>query len=68
MNHLEKEAQEHVTRKRQAFVRTLGGKINEVESLIRSNVWDCREVELARDHLTSSFLWVREAVEKYGVK
>ena len=65
---LEQEAQDHIVKKKQVFEEGLLDHFTWIEEYPNSNLWDTEELGIAKQHLTTTLLWVRHSVDKYGIK
>lgn len=65
---LEQEAQDHIVKKKQVFEEGLLDHFTWIEEYLNSNLWDTEELGIAKQHLTTTMLWVRHSVDKYGIK
>lgn len=65
---LEQEAQDHIDKKRQVFEEGLLDHFTWIEEYINSNLLDTEELGIAKQHLTTTLLWIKHTADKYGIK
>jgi len=65
---LEQEAKKHIDKKRQAFDEGLLDHITWVEEFVDANLWESDELDIAKQHLTTTLLWAKRSSEMHGVK
>ena len=65
---IQQEANEHINKNRNRFLKDLQSHIRPVENFITSNLNNTEEVSIALEHLTEVELWSRRASELWGLK
>ena len=65
---LEQEAKKHVDKKRLVFEEGLLDHITWVEEFVDANLWESTELDIAKQHLTTTLLWAKRSGEMHGIK
>tara|TARA_R100001377_G_scaffold1102_1_gene913 strand:+ start:1125 stop:1328 length:204 start_codon:yes stop_codon:yes gene_type:complete len=65
---LQQEAKDHIDKKKQVFEEGLQDHFTWIEEYLNANLFDTEELGISKQHLTTTLLWVKYSVDKYGIK
>lgn len=65
---IEQEAKEFVRSKKEQFNEGLKDAVNNLDSYIFENLYECEEREVARERIIESSMWARLAANSHGIK